>query len=178
MSAILLPSTPTAGNYPELYFGDHFQYTLWVEFIDNDNEKWHGCFSSFYPIDNLQSFNKVLVDQDNKSAFVVVGGIGYLVDIKNRQIKFQSEEHPLIGSIIQTQNPDYFITGNSMCINVYDSEKWIKRIFPKELTDNILFTNQISTKVLGSLTTPEIYHDAPINFELDLITLEIITLTP
>lgn len=178
MYAKILTNIPTLGDTPEIHFGDHFQYSLWIEFMDHNNEKWYGCFSSFYPTDNLQSFNKVLVDQDNNSAFVIVDGIGYIVDIKNRQIKFQPEEHPLIESIIQTQNPNYFITGNSMCINVYDSEKWIKRIFPKELTHNILFTNQISKKVLGNLTTPEIYHNNPINFELDLITFEIITFTP
>lgn len=118
MYAKILTKIPTLGDTPEIHFGDHFQYSLWIEFMDHINEKWYGCFSSFYPTDILQSFNNVLVDQDNNSAFV------------------------------------------------------------KELTHNILFTNQISTKVIGNHTAPEIYHDTPINFELDLITFEIITLTP
>ncbi len=172
MYAKILTNIPALGDTPEIHFGDHFQYSLWIEFMDPNNEKWYGCFSSDYPVDDLHTFNKVLLDPSNQTAFVVVGGFGYLVDINNRQIKLKIEEYPLITCILQTHNPDYFITANSMCINIFNSEKWIKRIIPNLLVDHIILTHQTSTKVFGNLTAPEIDHDTPLDFELDLTTFE------
>lgn len=178
MYAKILTNIPASGDTPEIHFGDHFQYPLWIEFMDHNNEKWYGCFSSDYPVDDPHTFNKVLLDPLKQTAFVVVGGFGYLVDLNNRQIKLKYEEHPLITCIFQSHNPDYFITANSLCINIFNSEEWIKRVIPNLLTNNIFFTDQISTKILGNLTAPEIDHDTPLDFELDLITFEFKTNSP
>jgi len=83
MSVKILTNTPTSGEFPEFYFGEHFRQTLWVEFVDNEYEKWISCFQCDYP----NVLNEVLVDKENKSAFIVSGGVGYLIDIKNRELK-------------------------------------------------------------------------------------------
>jgi hypothetical protein len=79
MSAEILTIIPSSGEFPEIHFGEHFVNPLWIRFVDNDLDNWLGCFPSDYP----NVLNKVLVDSTNESAFVVSGGVGYLIDIKN-----------------------------------------------------------------------------------------------
>lgn len=105
-----------------------------------------ACFSSDYP----NVLNKVLVDKENKSAFVVSGGIGYLVDINNRILKHKTEDHPLIESLILTNDPDYFIAGTFYSIYVFDTDKLIQEITPNITIDGIYFKNQIGRKAIGN----------------------------
>ena len=169
MSARILTNTPTSGESPELYFGEHFRQTLWVEFGDNEYEKWIGCFQCDYP----KLLNEVLVDKENKTAFVVSGGIGYLIDIENRKLKYKTEENPLIESVIFTTNPDYFIAGTFYCVYVFDHEKLIKDISADELVDGIYFKRQVDRKAVGDLASIENQFEFNLDFELDLDTFEL-----
>jgi len=169
MTARILTNTPTSGESPEFYFGEHFRQTLWVEFVDNEYEKWIGCFQCDYP----KLLNEVLVDNENKSAFVVSGGIGYLIDIKNRKLKYKTEENPLIESVILTTNPDYFIAGTFYCVYIFDNEKLIKDISADELVDGIYFKRQVDRKAVGDLASIENQFEFNLDFELDLDTFEL-----
>jgi hypothetical protein len=169
MSARILTNTPTSGESPEIYFGENFRQTLWVEFVDNEYEKWIGCFQCDYP----NVLNEVLVDRENKSAFVVSGGIGHLIDIENRELKYKTEENPLIESIIQTTNPDYFIAGTFYCVYVIDNEKLIKEVSADELVDGIYFKRQVDRKAVGDLASVDNPFDFNLDFELDLDTFEL-----
>lgn len=169
MSAEILTITPTSGYAPEIHFGEHFRHSLWIEFVNNDSEKWLGCFSSDYRSD----LNKVLVDKENKSAFVVSGGIGYLVDIDNRIIKHKTEDHPLIESLIQTNDPDYFIAGTFYSIYVFDKDKLIQEITPKMTIHGIYFKSQIGRKAIGDLASAETHYEYNLDFEFDLDTFEL-----
>jgi len=169
MSAEILTITPTSGNAPEIHFGEHFSHPLWIEFVNNDSEKWFGCFSSDYP----SVLNKVLVDKENKSAFVVSGGIGYLVDINNMIVKHKTEDHPLIESLIQTNDPDYFIAGTFYSIYVFDTDKFIQEISPNMTIDGIYFKNQIGRKATGDLASAENQYESNLDFEFDLDTFEL-----
>ena len=53
-----------------------------MEFEDNDLHKWYGCFSYEYQ----KGLNKVLLDKKNKTAFVVSGGMGYLININSKTL--------------------------------------------------------------------------------------------
>ena len=169
MTARILTNTPTSGESPEFYFGEHFRQTLWVEFVDNEYEKWIGCFQCDYP----KLLNEVLVDNENKSAFVVSGGIGYLIDIENRKLKYKTEENPLIESVILTTNPDYFIAGTFYCVYIFDNEKLIKDISADELVDGIYFKRQVDRKAVGDLASIENQFEFNLDFELDLDTFEL-----
>ena len=169
MSARILTNTPTSGESPEFYFGEHFRQTLWVEFVDNEYEKWIGCFQCDYP----KLLNEVLVDKENKTAFVVSGGIGYLIDIENRKLKYKTEDNPLIESVILTTNPDYFIAGTFYCVYVFDNEKLIKDLSADELVDGIYFKHQVDRKAVGDLASIENQFEFNLDFELDLDTFEL-----
>ena len=169
MTARILTNTPTSGESPEFYFGEHFRQTLWVEFVDNEYEKWIGCFQCDYP----KLLNEVLVDNENKSAFVVSGGIGYLIDIKNRKLKYKTEENPLIESVILTTNPDYFIAGTFYCVYIFDNEKLKTEVLADELVDGICFKRQVDRKAVGDLASIENQFEFNLDFELDLDTFEL-----
>ncbi|MBV5282511.1 MAG: hypothetical protein JZU53_08770 [Paludibacter sp.] len=169
MSARILTNTPTSGEFPEFYFGEHFRKSLWVEFVDKKYEKWIGCFECNYP----NVLNEVLVDKDNKSAFVVSGGIGYLIDIENRKLKYKTEENPLIESVILTTNPDFFIAGTFYCVYIFDNEKLIKEVLADDLVDGIYFKRQVDRKAAGDLASIENQFEFNLDFELDLDTFEL-----
>ena len=170
MSARILTNTPISGEFPEFYFGEHFRQTIWVEFVDNEFEKWVGCF----PCEYHKLLNEVLVDKENKSAFIVSSGIGYLIDIESKRLNYKTEEHPLIESAILTINPNYFIAGTYYCVYIFDSEKLIKEVLADELVDGIYFKRQIDRKAVGDLATIENQYERNIDFELDLDTFELI----
>jgi len=169
MSARILTNTPTSGESSEFYFGEHFRKSLWVEFVDNEYEKWIGCFEC----DNPKGLNEVLVDKENKSALIISGGIGYLIDIENRKLKYKTEENPLIESVILTTNPDYFIAGTFYCVYVFDSEKLITEVLADELVDGIYFKRQVERKAVGDLASIENQFEFNLGFELDLDTFEL-----
>lgn len=170
MSARILTDIPISGEFPEIYFGEHFRQSLWVEFVDNASEKWNGCFECEYP----QSFHEVLSDKENKTALVISSGIGYLIDIENRKLLFKTEDHPAIESAVSTTNPDYFIAGTYCSVYVFDNEKLVKEIEADKLVDGIYFKLQVDRKVIGDLVSIDNPFDFHLDFEFDLDTFELI----
>ena len=136
---------------------------------DSDFEKWYGCFPSDYP----NTLNQALVDEGNDTALIVAGGIGYLIDIKNKILKYKTEEHPLIVSTIRTNSPDYFIAGTFYSVYVFDSRSLIKEINPDFIVDGIYFKSQIGNKAIGELATAENQYDYNMDFEFDLKTFDL-----
>ncbi len=169
MSGKIINTAPNSGDFPEIHFGEHFTSRLWVEFEDNDFEKWYGCFPNI----SRQGFNNVLIDRNNNSAFVVSSGIGYLINITTKELIFKTEEHPLIESAVLTEKPDYFIAGTFYSVYVFDSEKLIKEVTPDFMVDGIYFKTQEDRKVIGDLATAENQYDFNVDFEFDLETFEL-----
>lgn len=167
MSGKILNTTPISGEFPEIHFGEHFTSRLWIEFEDNDFEKWYGCF----PNDSTQGFNNVLIDKNNNSAFVVSSGVGFLINIKAKELIFKTEEHPLIESAILTENPDYFVAGTFYSAYVFDSDKLIKEITPDFMVDGIYFKAQKDNKAIGDLATAENQYDFNVEFDLESFEL-------
>jgi hypothetical protein len=170
MSTRILTETPTSGEFPEFYFGEHFRQTMWVEFVDRENEKWVGCFPCEYP----KLLNEILVDNENKSALVISSGIGYLIDIENKKLNYKTDEYSPIESAILTINPNYFIAGTYYCIYIFDNEKLIKEVLASELIDGIYFKRQIGSKAVGDLASMMNQYEYNLDFELDLETFELI----
>ena len=169
MSAEILTITPTSGEAPEVYFGEHFLNPLWVEFVNNNFTKWYGCFPSDYP----NVLNKVLVDSSNNSAFVVSGGVGYLINLNNRELKYKTKDYPLIVSVIGTTSPEYFVAGTFFNVYVLNSDSLLKEISPDYIIDGIYFKSQIGGKLIGDLATAENQYDYNMDFEFDLGTFEL-----
>jgi hypothetical protein len=169
MSGRILNTTPISGEYPEIHFGEHYTKRLWIVFEDNDFEKWYGCF----PNDSHQGFNDVLIDKSNNSAFVISSGIGYLINIKTKELIYKTAEHPLIESAILTENPDYFIAGTFYSVYVFDTDKFITEVTPDFMVDGIYFKNQQNKKAIGDLATSENQYDFNMDFEFDLETFDL-----
>lgn len=169
MSVKILNNVPASGELEEIHFGEHFTHGLWVEFETNDFEKWVGCF----PMEYINGFKTALANQTNKVGFIVAGGLGYLIDIKEKKLILKTDEHPLIESAILTQNPDYFIAGTFYSVYVIDNEKIVREISPDFIIDSIYFKKQQKGKAIGELATAENQYDFNMDFEFDLKTFEL-----
>ena len=169
MTAEILNTTPNSGDFLEKHFGDTFDFRLWVKFTDDNYEEWVGCFSKSYDT----ALSKIFVDNKNGTSFVVAGGQGYLVDIKNKSLLCQLDEMPLIESAIKTSDPDYFIAGSFYWIYILDTKGQTKILKPDLIVDGIYFTEQKGDKAIGSLATAENQYEKNLDFELDLNSFEL-----
>jgi hypothetical protein len=168
MSGRILDEAPIAGQYPEVHFGQGFIYARWIEFEDGNYEKWVGCFSC--PCED--GFDQIIFDDQNQFAFVIAGGQGYLLDVASRELLYQTNEYPLIESVLYTRNPAYFLAGASYCIYVFNHQGLLKEIRPDNFIDGIQLQRQESNKVIGVIDA-YMYDDCKVRFELDLENLTI-----
>jgi hypothetical protein len=166
MNAEILPAAPSSGEVDEKYFGEHFNFCLWVKFTDDDHNQWAGCFAKTYD----GGFNKVLVDAASSKAFVVACGRGYLIDLNGRNLVLEFEEGDSIESAIATANPNYFIAGGFYSIYVLEFNGTLKCVSPDFILDGIYFKGQLNNKAIGELATAENQYDGNMNFEFDLET--------
>jgi hypothetical protein len=169
MSAEILNNTPLSGEFPERHFGENYNSGLWIRFTDNNYEDWVGCFSRPY-----QTFDKVLTNSTNETAFVVAGEQGYLIDISSKELLHAMENIHVLESVIHTINPEYFLIGASYCIYIFDSKGLVKRYEPEFTVDGIYFTEQIGQKAIGHLYSYQFQTDLNVGFEFDLNTNELI----
>ena len=169
MTFTILDSAPISGQLPEYSFGERFNSPLWVEFKSNQGDSWYGCFSRLWD----KGLDKVLVDNNEQTAFVVAGGQGYLLDVQNKKTLFLTEDYPAIESAIKTDNPEYYIAGMFYSIYVIDTKGELKTISPDFTTDGIFFTGQKENKAIGLLDAAMNQYECKYDFELDLNTFEL-----
>ena len=170
MSVEILKQIPISGNFPEKHFGQTFNSQLWVKFTDNNFQEWVGCF----PRPCYPTFNKVLTDNANETAFIVAGGQCYLIDITTKELLHKTDELPIFESAIHTTNPEYFLAGAYSCIYIFSDRKFIKCYEPNFLVNGIYFTEQKGQKAIGDLHSYEFHQDLNVGFEFDLNTNEIV----
>ncbi len=168
MRVKILDKIPIAGQCPEVHFGQEFICARWIEFEDENYEKWVGCFSC--PCDNGP--DQVILDDQNQFALVIAGGQGYLLNIALRELLFQTEAYPLIESALYTRNPAYFLAGASYCIYVFDQQGLLKEIRPDNFIDGIQLHKQEGSKAIGVINSYK-YDDCEVRFELDLESLTV-----
>jgi len=167
MKAEILTQIPVSGDFQEIHFGKTFKSQLWIKFIDNNFQEWVGCFARSY-----QTWDKVLTDEANETAFIVAGGQCYLIDISTKELLHHLNEDSVIESVIQTTNPKRFLVSICNCIYIFDNKKLIKHYKPPFIVDGIYFTAQKEQKAIGHLYSYENEKDFFIGFSFDLITHE------
>lgn len=167
MSVEILTQTPISGAYSEKYFGQTFNSSLWIKFTDNNFQEWAGCFNRPY-----ETFDKVITDNANETAFVIAGGKGYLIDISSRELLHETGDIPALESLIHTTNPEYFLVGACYCIYIFNNRKLIKHYEPDFKVDGIYFTEQKNQKVMGHLYSYQHQLDFNVGFTFDLVTNE------
>ncbi|MFN3195660.1 MAG: hypothetical protein ACE364_06925 [Chlorobiota bacterium] len=171
MEAIILDNTPVSGEYPEVHFGDDFYDGIWVKFTDSNYKMWIGHFLG----SGKNASDKVLVNHDKKTAFVLSDSRGYIVDINTRELKYKTDEEHYIQSLIQTSSPDYFITTTYSSVCIFDENKMIKELFPNfpEFdVEGMYVSSQKDNFVIGSSETFTNRFQEYVSFILDLNTFE------
>ncbi|MBS3913365.1 MAG: hypothetical protein KG003_02610 [Bacteroidetes bacterium] len=174
MSAVILNQKPTSGDYPEKHFGQTYNSRLWVKFSGNNLQEWVGCFPRTNQTIDKVLLDKVLIDNANETAIVVAGGQVYLIDISNRELLYETDNMPIVESVIHTTNPEYFLVGACYRIYLFDSRKLIKRFDPDFSLDGIYFTEQKGQKAIGHLHSYDYQQDLNFGFTFDLLTNEMI----
>lgn len=166
MKAKILNKIPISGTNPEKHFGHFRNSVMWVEFEDDDNEHWNASFAKDYD----QGFNGMVLDNKNKTAFVVAGGQGYLVDTYNRSLLLQTEPPECILSVVHSEKHEFIIFSDFWKICFYKGHELVKQLHPVNV-DGIYFTESSGDTVFGhveKISTQRLN----IVFELDLRTFE------
>lgn len=73
---------PISGQYPEKHFGSISPNSLWVKFTDKACEDWVGSFQQGWT--GYGTF--ILNLNKQEKAFVVAGGLSYLIDISTKRV--------------------------------------------------------------------------------------------
>ncbi|MEQ9165198.1 MAG: hypothetical protein RLO12_03010 [Fulvivirga sp.] len=113
------------------------------------------------------------MDERSKLAFVVSGGIGYLIDVNKRIVKYKTNDYPTIESLILTDTPSYFVAGAIYLIYIFDSNGLMKEIKPDIMVDGIYFKSQINGRAIGELASAENQYRSNLGFEVDLESFEV-----
>lgn len=171
MSVKILDKVPVSGQYPEKQFGPSSYPGYWVEFEDNHYEKWLGYFYCSCG----GTFSQSTTDSRNETAFVVLSGQGYLVDILSRELLYQTDNNMPIENILHTVRPEYFLAAASFphsCIYIFNEKGLVKKIIPENFISGITFQNQQGVQVIGKVSS-YLTDDFEVQFELNLDTLEV-----
>lgn len=168
MKIEFLTIVPTSGIHEEFHFGENFVDSLWVEFKLSEDNHWLGCFSKSYE----NGLNKVLYDIEEKTCCVIAGGKGYLIDIETKKIIFETDENPLIQSLVQSSNPNYYFLGNFYSIYVLNKKGLIKEIEPDFMVDGIYLESQNGDKIIGKVDTAENQYEKQLEISVDIEKLE------
>ncbi|MFA5618809.1 MAG: hypothetical protein WDA08_00735 [Weeksellaceae bacterium] len=167
LQAEILFETPQSGQFEEIHFGENFNESLWIKFIVSESV-WEGCFSK----QNTNCIDKVLIDNDSLNALVVTGGNGYLINAKNRNLIFQTDEYPLIESAIQSYNPNFFFASTYCGVYVFNEKGLQKEIKPEFMVDGIYLDYQDNSKIITKIDSVENQYTEKIEVAIDLEKLE------
>lgn len=144
MKIQVLDSPPISGSMPEVHF-DAFGDCIWVKF-DEGLEEWAGVFG----IDDLWSeINIAVVFDDNRHAFIVASGQGYVVNLTDRSLTYRTADDN-IRDVIVIPNRDLILTCNYAYLTLYDSDK-ILWSSDRIASDTIKLTKATPDKVSGYL---------------------------
>ena len=168
MNIEILTTTPISGQFDELHFGENFIDSLWVDFNISDEKHWVGCFSKEYET----GLNKVLYQENNKTCCIIAGGKCYLINFETKYLIFETEEYPIIQSLVESSNPDYYFLGNFYSVYILNEKGLIKEIEPNIMVDGIYLEFQEGSKIIGKVDSAENQYEKPLNISIDIDTLE------
>jgi len=158
---------PISGQFPEKHFGSIEPFAKWVKFTDNNYQEWAGSFTKGWDGNPTLIINL----ENERNAFIVVGGIGYFVDIIARKLTNDIEISGIKTVIADITNRRIiFSCGyNLQCL---DFEGKIFTLFDDYFFDEIEFI-KISDNKLYIRYWYYQRDENPFTFELDLKTYEV-----
>lgn len=168
MNIQILTITPISGQFDEFHFGENFIDSLWVDFDISEDNHWIGCFSKEYE----NGLNKVLYQENNKTCCVIAGGKCYLLNFETKNLIFETEEYPIIQSLVESINPDYYFLGNFYSVFILSEKGLVKEIEPNIMVDGIFLEYQEENKIIGKIDSAENQYEKPLEITIDIETLE------
>jgi hypothetical protein len=168
MEIEILKQTPKSGKFKEIHFGENFNSCLWVDFYISDENHWLGCFSKLYE----NGIDKFVYDKSSMLCLIVSGGKGYLINIENGELIYNSEEYPLVQSVTLSIQPNYFFIGTFYCVFVINTKGFLKEIRPDFMVDGIYLEKQEGNKIIGTVESAENQYNKRLDISIDIDTLE------
>lgn len=106
----ILNHQPISGTIEERWF-DAVGDCLWVRFEDDEGVAWVGVFGKvgFTQVRAAVGFN------EGRSAFVIAGGQGYVVDLETRSLRYKTDYDAHV-SAIAVPGRDLIITCDYTCL--------------------------------------------------------------
>jgi hypothetical protein len=166
MNIEILTKTPISGEFKEFHFGENFIESLWVDFNISEEKRWVGCFSKDY----VNAINKVLYNEKDKTCCVVAGGKCYLLNFENKSLIFETEEYPIIQSLVQSS--DYYFLGNYTNVYILNHNGLVKEIEPDIMVDGIYLKHIEGSKIIGTVDSAENQYVKPLDISIDIDSLE------
>lgn len=104
--------TPVSGTYPEKHFGRITPACLWVKFTANNGEEWVGSFQAGWE----KYLNTILGLDKHEKAFVIAGGLGYMIDVRTKEQKNTMEIAEIKSAITDNdQETICYSNGSQLC---------------------------------------------------------------
>lgn len=138
----VLKVAPPSGEYEEVQFNASSSSTF-VKFVA-DGKGWVGVFGN-----GVRPGKKVVPFNGNRHAFVIADGNGYVVDVKTRQLTFESDDEMLVDVII-IPDREVVVACNHTDLMVFDPQRE-RGVLEQAATDQIVFEKADTKHVYGKL---------------------------
>ncbi|MCF6142561.1 hypothetical protein L1S34_14810 [Flavobacterium sp. K77] len=158
---------PISGKYPEKHFGNITPNSLWIKFVDKDEQVWVGSFEQSWVEQGTFILNLI----KKRKAFIVVGGQTFLIDINKREQLNKTEISDTKTAIIDEQEENiYYSSGFDLRYMDINGNDFV--LFDKYYFDDIKLI-EIKNKKLYATYWNYQTSNKPFHFEIDLITKEL-----
>lgn len=114
----------------------------------------------------MNAIDKVLYNEKDKTCCVVAGGTCYLLNFENKSLIFETEEYPIIQSLVQS--PEYYFLGNYSNVYILNHNGLVKEIESDIMVDGIYLEHMERSKIIGTVDSAENQYVKPLNISIDI----------
>lgn len=158
---------PMSGEYPEKHFGRITHYCQWVKFTTNNEQEWVGSFED----GGIEGGTFIIQLHKTEKAFVVSGGLIFLVDVNSQELIKKTEEAYIQSAVLDEEKEIVYYTDGAN-INYIDSTGNNNTLFGNYYFDGIKLTTICNNKLYATYYNYQSSNNA-FHLEIDIITKEI-----
>lgn len=158
---------PISGKFTEKHIGNVTSNATWILFTNNKYEQWVASFDSGWS----GYSNFIIPMEEQERAFVVVGGVGYLIDFSNQQV-INSQFHSGIKTVIYDAVRKQAIYSDGLDIRCINCEGVVSTVYDSRYFDDVELL-EIKENTLHARYWYYQGADTPFLFEMNLVTGEI-----
>jgi hypothetical protein len=158
---------PISGKFTEKHIGNVTSNATWILFTNNKYEQWVASFDSGWS----GYSNFIIPLEEHERAFVVVGGVGYLVDISNQDV-MNFQFHSGIKTIIYDEVRGRAIYSDGLDIRFINYDGVVSILYDSRYFDDVELL-EIKENTLHARYWYYQGANTPFSFEMNLVTGEI-----